>query len=236
LGVLKVNATVLSLTSVDIVGTVFGTATTCPKEDVLYTPSNHTVIFPKVNDPTDCIGNLLREYGVPTDIYITYDVNKNTLTIVAEGTDLELTKCTSDFFREKLPVSPDCTPAGTYCGVYQNVAKVKVSIVSEDVAFTSGSVYGDSFSCPNEAFDFSPTTSAITLPKVNTNGDCLGHIMSVFSIDSSQLSIVFDQKNNQMNVKGPSNTKMVLINCPASVEEMFDKIPLFERPLVNNIS
>jgi len=223
-GILKVNASVLSLTVVDIVGSVFGINATCPKEAVLYTQSTHTVSFPNIQSTTDCLGNLLRQYGIdPTAVSITYDPVKNTLTIIAEGASLVLSKCASDSFRRPVKISGSL--AGTYCGVYQTAAKVKVAIVSDGLASASGSAYGESFACPAESFDYSPVTSSISLPKINEKSDCLGQIMSKFSIDSSQMSIVYNKEKNQIEVQGPSKSFMVLTTCPASVERLWNKIP-----------
>jgi len=231
-GILELNATVLSLTAVDLVGSVFGIQAKCPNETVEYFTANHSVIFPKIALNTDCLGNLLREYGIaPSAISITYDPDKNTLTIVAEGDNLVLTKCTSDFFKRK---QVSANPVGTYCGVYQTVAKVKVAIVSDTVASTSGSVYGEVFSCPSEAFTFSPETSSIDLPKINNKDDCLGQILSKFSIDSSHFSIVYDQEKNQLVVKGPNtgpNPEMVLPSCPASVLRRWKMFPLIKHKM-----
>jgi hypothetical protein len=232
-GILKVNASVITLTEVAIVGSVFGINATCPKEAVLYTESTHVVSFPDIKLTTDCLGNLLRQYGIdPTAVSITYDPVKDTLTIVAEGADLLLTKCASDSFRRPVHKIVSESLAGTYCGVYQTAAKVKVAIVTEGLASTSGSAYGENFTCPDESFKYSPTTSSISLPKINEKSDCLGQIMSKFSIDSSEMSIVYNKVKNQIEVHGPSNnTYMVLTSCPASLESLWNKIPNFTKEI-----
>jgi len=68
----------------------------CAAEAVSYSDSTKMVTFPNINNPQDCLGGLLNEFGVdPTGLSVTYDPAGNRLLLVIQNpqASFELDSC-----------------------------------------------------------------------------------------------------------------------------------------------
>jgi len=89
-----VQVQVVSLTSVNLAGSVFGTNVSCAGEKVAYNPSNGTINFPNIDAPSDCLGSMLSGYGVqPDSLKCNYIDAQNIIEVQVEGVTIDLKKC-----------------------------------------------------------------------------------------------------------------------------------------------
>jgi len=95
-GVANINVTVLNQNTAALNASVFGENVGCAAEAVAYNDATKTVTFPNVNNPSDCLGGMLTEFGVdPAGISVTYDPSGNRILVNIQNpqAQFELDSC-----------------------------------------------------------------------------------------------------------------------------------------------
>jgi len=89
----SVTVTVLSLSMVDINGSIEGVGASCTKETVKYDSSTNSITFPNITAPADCLGLLLTSFGLdPTSLKVSYDPLPDEILVSINGISISLTK------------------------------------------------------------------------------------------------------------------------------------------------
>jgi len=71
--IVEVNATVITLQDIQLIGNIGGTIAKCDAETVNFNQQTDKVVFPNVNSDNDCLGNMLRSYSIdPADLSVQY--------------------------------------------------------------------------------------------------------------------------------------------------------------------
>jgi len=99
--IVQANITVVSLESVKLVASVFGSAVTCPSEAVKYNNATHEVTFPSIQNANDCLGSTLSSFGIDgTQLHCDYDEASNTVVVILSSLDVKIvfSKCTPSSF------------------------------------------------------------------------------------------------------------------------------------------
>jgi len=90
-------------------------------------------------------------------------------------------------------------PSGSYCGTFTNVATMKATVLTPQVAAISGTLYGQAYACPSEACYWDATNNSIIFPNIYAASDCLGSNLASFSIPPSALRVVYIPSDNILN-------------------------------------
>jgi len=71
--IVEVNATVITLSEITLVGNIEGTVNKCDAESVNFNTGSDNVSFPNVQNANDCLGDLLRSYSIdPSELNVHY--------------------------------------------------------------------------------------------------------------------------------------------------------------------
>ena len=95
-GLVTLKVAVVSLSAVNMSGSIFGQAINCPMEKVVYNANNGSIVIPSITQPTDCVGQALSNEGVdPTAVTIVYNAATNVLTINTPLGGVVMSACSS---------------------------------------------------------------------------------------------------------------------------------------------
>jgi len=176
------KATVLTPQTAAISGTLYGQAYACPNEAAYWDPSNNSIIFPNIYAASDCLGSNLASFSIPPSaLTVVYIPSDNTLngTITSLAVSTILAPCKTDTV---------AAPSGTYCGNYQGLVSVNVTVVNSTDFTCDGNVEGLEVSCPSEIYSLQPNGN-INLVNIQKSDDCVGALLTSYGIDPTELSL-----------------------------------------------
>eukprot|EP01121_Diplochlamys_sp_Union-15-3_P005843 TRINITY_DN16193_c0_g1_i1.p1 TRINITY_DN16193_c0_g1~~TRINITY_DN16193_c0_g1_i1.p1 ORF type:complete len:240 (-),score=26.33 TRINITY_DN16193_c0_g1_i1:90-809(-) len=206
LDVVNVKATVNSLTSATLTGTVFGASVVCKDEAVSYDPTTNVIKLVDITAPNDCVGKLLSDNGVdPSSLTLTYTPSTNVINVAVSDITLTLASCTFPLY----------LPSGSYCGSYSG-ATIEATVISLTEISLNATIDTYNIGCATEATKFDQATDAVTFPNIKSSTDCLGSALSSLGIDASGLSVIYNAVANTIHV-ADGGVSVVLSRCPSLV-------------------
>mmetsp|Transcript_4661 Transcript_4661/g.5057 ORF Transcript_4661/g.5057 Transcript_4661/m.5057 type:complete len:136 (-) Transcript_4661:50-457(-) len=87
-------------------------------------------------------------------------------------------------------------PHGSYCGEYDELASIRIDVLSETLVNLNATVFGSPVVCDKEAVQYDPTSQVIVLPDIKKPDDCVGKILLNYGVDPSAIAAHFDPSNN----------------------------------------
>jgi len=190
------KATVIDTQHAALSGTLYGTPLTpCADEAAYLDKTNDHIVFPNINQPTDCFGSQLSSYSIsPSAVSVIYDEKANILNASITGIGFAvLAPC-------KTIVSN--SPSGKYCGNYAGAVVVNVTVDSTSTFTLSGNIEGVLAQCQTESYTLK-TDGTVVFPNVNSPSDCLGAILNSYGINPTSVQVAWTASVDSLSVSVP---------------------------------